>query len=55
MAFSVDVEFKKGFEVKCPFDRVFDLLADVPKSVSHFPNVDQLVDLEDSLQSDSTE
>jgi len=43
----MDVERK--FEVKCPLDDVFELLADVPKSVSHFPNVDELVDLGDGV------
>ena len=45
MAFIANVEFKKRLEVNCPFDRAFDLLEDVPKSVRHFPNVEELVDL----------
>ncbi len=45
MAFIASVELKKRLEVKCPYDRAFDLLADVPASVSHFPNVEELVDL----------
>ena len=45
MAFSVDVDIKRQFEVACPFDRVFEVLTDVPQSASHFPNVDELVDL----------
>jgi len=49
MAFIASVEIKKQFEVKCPFDRVFDLLANVPESVSHFPNVEKLVDLGDNV------
>jgi carbon monoxide dehydrogenase subunit G len=48
MAFIASVDFKKRFEVKCPFDRAFDLLSNVPESVSHFPNVEQLVDLGDN-------
>jgi carbon monoxide dehydrogenase subunit G len=48
MAFTADVEIKRRFEVNCPFERVFDLLANVPESASHFPNVDQLVDLGDN-------
>ncbi len=48
MAFTASVDFKKRFEVNCPFDRAFDLLANVPESVSHFPNVEQLVDLGDN-------
>jgi len=45
MAFIASVDIKKRFDVKCPFDRAFDLLANVPESVSHFPNVEDLVDL----------
>ena len=48
MAFTANIEIKKQFEVSCPFDRVFDLLANVPESVSHFPNVENLVDLGDN-------
>ncbi len=47
MAFIVSVDINREFRVTCPMDRVFDLLADVPESVSHFPKVDQLVDLGD--------
>ena len=49
MAFIASVEFKKRLEVICPFDRVFDLLANVPESVSHFPNVERLVDMGDNV------
>jgi len=45
MAFTVSVDFQKKFDVKCPYDRVFDVLSNVPESVSHFPKVDTLVDL----------
>jgi carbon monoxide dehydrogenase subunit G len=45
MAVSVDIDLGYEFTVKAPFDEVFDLLADVPASVSHFPKVDQLVDM----------
>jgi len=48
MAFTVNVEIGYEFEVKAPFDEVFDLLADVPLSASHFPKVDSLVDLGDN-------
>ena len=48
MAFTASVEIRKQFDVSCPFDHVFDLLANVPKSVSHFPDVEQLVDLGDN-------
>ncbi|HNR30209.1 MAG TPA: SRPBCC family protein [Candidatus Hydrogenedentes bacterium] len=45
MAFLVDFEIERTFEAACPRDRVFDVLADVPRSVSHFPKVDQLVEI----------
>ncbi len=43
---TVNVAIKLGyeFEVKAPFKEVFDVLSDVPTSVSHFPKVHQLVD-----------
>jgi carbon monoxide dehydrogenase subunit G len=48
MAFTVDIEVKKRFKVKAPVATVFELLADVPESASHFPKVDELVDLGDN-------
>ena len=45
MAFTVNVDVGYEFEVKAGFDEVFDLLADVPLSASHFPQVDKLTDL----------
>ncbi|MFP4501282.1 MAG: SRPBCC family protein [Candidatus Hydrogenedentota bacterium] len=45
MAFTVDFEVTRTEEVACPYDRVFDVLADVPESVSHFPKVEELEDL----------
>lgn len=45
MAFVVDIAVKKRFKVKADLATVFELLADVPESASHFPKVDQLVDL----------
>ena len=45
MAVSVDIELGYEFTVKAAFKEVFDLLADVPTSVSYFPKVDRLVDL----------
>jgi carbon monoxide dehydrogenase subunit G len=48
---TVNVHFVLGyeFEVKAKFDDVFALLSDVPRSVSHFPKVDQLTDLGDGV------
>ena len=45
MTVSVDIELGYEFAVKAPFEEVFALLADVPLSASHFPQVDRLVDL----------
>jgi carbon monoxide dehydrogenase subunit G len=45
MAITVDIDLGYEFAVKAPFKEVFDILSDVPTSVSFFPKVDQLVDL----------
>ena len=49
MGVSVDIDIAYEFAVKAPFKQVFDLLSDVPASVSHFPQVDRLVDLGEGL------
>jgi carbon monoxide dehydrogenase subunit G len=45
MAVTVPFDLSYEFEVKATADEVFDVLSDVPTSASHFPKVDQLVDL----------
>lgn len=45
MTVSVDIELGYEFNVKASPAEVFEVLADVPLSVSHFPKVDKLVDL----------
>jgi carbon monoxide dehydrogenase subunit G len=45
MTVTVAIDLGYEFTVKAGFKEVFDLLADVPTSVSHFPKVDRLVDL----------
>lgn len=45
MGVSVDIDLGYEFTVKAPYDEVFDVLSDVPTSVSHFPKVEQLVDM----------
>jgi len=45
MAITVDIDLGYEFEVKAKAADVFALLSDVPKSVSHFPKVDQLTDM----------
>ena len=49
MGVSVDIDIAYEFAVKAPFKQVFDLLSDVPASVSHFPKVDRLVDMGDGV------
>lgn len=48
MAFTVSIEIKKQFDVQCSPDKVHEILSDVPRSVSHFPKVEELVDLGDN-------
>ncbi len=44
MAVSVEIDLGYEFTVKAPLAEVFDIISDVPTSVSFFPKVDQLVD-----------
>jgi len=46
MACSVVITLHQEFETCCTPDNVFELLADVPRSASHFPKVEQLVALD---------
>ncbi|MBE7939004.1 MULTISPECIES: SRPBCC family protein [Ramlibacter] len=45
MAVKVEIDLAYEFAVKAKADQVFDLLSDVPRSVSHFPKVHKLTDL----------
>lgn len=45
MAVAIAVEVNKTFEVRADIAAVFALLADVPRSISHFPKLRKLVDL----------
>ena len=45
MSITVKIDLGYEFAVKGKAAEVFELLSDVPTSVSHFPKVDQLVDL----------
>jgi len=49
MAVTVHVDLGYEFEVKTKAVEVFEVLADVPTSVSHFPKVHQLTDLGDGV------
>jgi len=49
MAVTVHIDLGYEFDVKAKAADVFDLLADVPKSVAHFPKVDNLTDMGDGV------
>lgn len=49
MAISIPIDLGYEFSVKAPFKNVFAVLSNVPESVSHFPKVDQLVDMGDGV------
>jgi carbon monoxide dehydrogenase subunit G len=49
MAISVNIDLAYEFEVKAKAAEVFEVLSDVPTSVSHFPKVDKLTDLGDGV------
>ena len=49
MAITVSIELNRDLELPASFDEVFALLADVPRSASHFPKVDRLTDLGDNI------
>jgi len=48
VAITVSIELNRELELPASYDKAFDLLADVPESVSHFPKVHKLVDLGDN-------
>ncbi|NQU45707.1 MAG: SRPBCC family protein [Chlorobium sp.] len=45
MAFQVEITVEKKFSTAASVERVYTLLADVPRSASHFPKVEKFVDL----------
>lgn len=47
MAVTVKIEVEQRLEVSASYEEVFALLVDIPRSVSHFPRMDQLVPLGD--------
>lgn len=49
MAFTVNIDLGYRFEVRAKAAEVFDVLSDVPTSVSHFPRVDKLTGLGDGV------
>ncbi|WP_286220761.1 SRPBCC family protein [Marinobacter apostichopi] len=48
MAITVSIELNRELELPGSYDEVFELLADVPRSASHFPKVNKLTDLGDN-------
>ena len=48
MAITVSIDLNREFDLAGDIDAVFELLADVPRSGSHFPKVDKLTDLGDN-------
>ncbi|MGO1462633.1 MAG: SRPBCC family protein [Marinobacter sp.] len=49
MAITVSIDLNRELEIPASYDEVFDLLADVPRSVSYFPKVHKLKDLGDNV------
>lgn len=49
MAVTVNIDLGYEFKVKAKAGEVFEVLSDVPTSVSHFPKVDKLTDLGDGV------
>jgi carbon monoxide dehydrogenase subunit G len=49
MAVTVNIDLDYEFEVRATAAEVFDVLSDVPASVSHFPKVDKLTGLGDGV------
>jgi carbon monoxide dehydrogenase subunit G len=47
MTITVTVDIGYEFDVKAPAKEVFEVLANVPESASHYPKVNHLVDLGD--------
>lgn len=45
MSITVKIDLAYEFEVKAKAAEVFEVLSDVPTSVSHFPKVEQLTDM----------
>jgi carbon monoxide dehydrogenase subunit G len=45
MSITVKIDLGYEFDVKAKAAEVFEVLSDVPESVSHFPKVDKLTDL----------
>lgn len=49
MTVTVAIELNRDIEIAGSYDEVFDLLADIPRSVRYFPKVEKLEDLGDNV------
>ena len=49
MAVEVNVEIKNEFEVRANLETAYALFADVPRSIGHFPDVEDLIDRNDNV------
>ncbi|MGE0348978.1 SRPBCC family protein [Hydrogenophaga sp.] len=49
MSITVKIDLGYEFDVKAKAAEVFEVLSDVPESVSHFPKVEKLTDLGDGV------
>ena len=49
MSITVKIDLGYEFDVKAKASEVFEVLSDVPTSVSHFPKVDKLTDMGDGV------
>jgi len=49
MAVTVNIDLGYEFDVKAKASEVFEVLSDVPTSVSHFPKVEKLTDMGDGV------
>ena len=45
MSVTIPISVILNFETDASIQRVYEILADVPRSVGHFPNVERLVSL----------
>ena len=49
MSITVKIDLGYEFDVKAKAAEVFEVLSNVPESVSHFPKVDKLTDMGDGV------
>lgn len=47
MAFDVEFYYETIIDLSCEWQEAFELLSDVPRSASHFPRLERVVELDD--------